>query len=219
MSRRDEILEQIRREVIIAVVREESEVAASELARTFADQGLSNIEITLTSPGALHVIQTMSELYSPIGIAIGAGSVRNAGEAAQAHEAGAQFLVSPHTKEEVIRYAAEHDLLCVAGAATPTEIVHAWELGASIIKVYPARHLGGPAFFRTVREPIRNIPMLAGGPVAIEEILDYLDAGAIAVNMGSSLAPHEAVAARDWSDIGRRIAEAKLVVDSRNDRP
>ena len=210
-----ETLEQIRREVIIAVVREESAEAAEEVARAYVENGLHVIEITFTTPGAAGLIQDLSTLYAPIGITFAAGSLRTSRQAAEAHRAGANILVSPHTQPEVIAYAKEHDLVSVAGASTPTEIIHAWELGASIIKLYPAGLLGGPDYIRTIRQPIRDVRMLAGGPVAIEEIDAYLDAGVVAVNMAGSLAPRELVDAKDWNGIGQRIAQAKSIVDAR----
>ena len=85
-----------------------------------------------------------------------------------------------------------------AGAATTTEIITAWEKGADIVKVYPAHHLGGPDFIRTIRGPIRDVPMLAGGPVPLDEIDSYLDAGCVAVNLGASLALPELVRDEQW---------------------
>jgi len=210
-----ETLEQIQDEIIIAVVREESAESAEEVARAYVENGLHVIEITFTTPEAARLIQELSLLYSPIGVTFAAGSLRTSHQAAEAHRAGASMLVSPHTQPEVIAYAKEHDLLCVAGAATPTEIVRAWEAGATIVKVYPARLLGGPEYFRTIRQPIRDVPMLAGGPVDIEEIDAYLDAGAVAVNMAGSLAPRDLVDAKNWNAIGQRIAQAKSVVGAR----
>ncbi|MGH9456631.1 MAG: bifunctional 4-hydroxy-2-oxoglutarate aldolase/2-dehydro-3-deoxy-phosphogluconate aldolase, partial [Thermoanaerobaculia bacterium] len=141
--------------------------------------------------------------------------VRGSNAAAEARRAGAQILVSPHTDIAVIDYALEHDLLCVAGAATTTEIIHAWEAGANIIKVYPAGLLGGPDYIRTIRQPIRDVPMLAGGPVSIEQIEPYLEAGAVALNLAGSLAAPELVRQRSWDQITRRAAMAVSVVQSR----
>jgi 2-dehydro-3-deoxyphosphogluconate aldolase/(4S)-4-hydroxy-2-oxoglutarate aldolase len=96
-----------------------------------------------------------------------------------------------------------------------TEIVKAWEAGASIVKVYPADLLGGPEYFRTIRQPIRDVPMLAGGPVKIESIEPYLDAGAVAINLGGSLAVPDLVRARNWTEIGRRVSRAVAIVNAR----
>ena len=102
-----------------------------------------------------------------------------------------------------------------AGAATATEIIHAWEAGCDIVKIYPANTLGGPEFIRTIRGPIRDVPMLAGGPVPLDMIDSYLDAGCVAVNLGPSLAVPELVKTQQWEEIGRRAMLASSIVQSR----
>jgi 2-dehydro-3-deoxyphosphogluconate aldolase/(4S)-4-hydroxy-2-oxoglutarate aldolase len=201
--------------VIIGVVREDDPNDAWEIARVYAENGLRSIEITLTTPEALKLISRVVEQFGSRGVTVAAGTVRSGNAAADARRAGAQILVSPHTDLRVIEYAMEHDLLCIAGAATVTEIVKAWEAGASIVKVYPADLLGGPEYFRTIRQPIRDVPMLAGGPVKIESIESYLDAGAVAINLGGSLAVPDLVRARNWSEIGRRVSRAVAVINAR----
>lgn len=201
--------------VIVGVVREDAADAAWEVARAYAENGIRTIEITMTTPDALALIARLKEQYDGRGIAIAAGTVRGSNAAAEARRAGATVLVSPHVDVRVIEYALEHDLLCVSGAATPTEIIHAWEAGAGLIKVYPAPQLGGPEFIRTIRGPIRDIPMLAGGPVTIEAIDAYLHAGVVAVNLGGSLAVPELVRGQKWSEIGRRAATAVSIIRGR----
>ncbi|MEO8218257.1 MAG: bifunctional 4-hydroxy-2-oxoglutarate aldolase/2-dehydro-3-deoxy-phosphogluconate aldolase, partial [Acidobacteriota bacterium] len=208
MSRKEQIFASVRHHVIIGVVREDDAENARMVARTYAEQGIANLEITLTTPDAFQIIEWLATEYEGKSITIAAGSVRTVNDAASARRAGAQIIVSPHTAIPVIEYAKEHDLFCVAGALSVTEIVTAWEAGADVIKVYPVGLVGGPDYIRTVRQPIRDIPMLAGGPVAIEQIDSYLDAGAVAVNLGGSLAVPEAVRARNWKEIARRVSLA-----------
>jgi 2-dehydro-3-deoxyphosphogluconate aldolase/(4S)-4-hydroxy-2-oxoglutarate aldolase len=98
---------------------------------------------------------------------------------------------------------------------TVTEILAAWQAGCDIVKVYPAQMLGGPDYFRTIRQPIRDVPMLAGGPVPLDTIEPYLDAGAIAVNLGGSLAVPDLVKTRQWEEIGRRVLLATSIIESR----
>ena len=134
-----------------------------------------------------------------------------------ARRAGARAIVSPHTDVRVIEYAVENDLLSIAGAGTATEIIRAWEAGSDIVKVYPAQFLGGPDFIRTIRGPIRDVPMLAGGPVPLDMIDAYLDAGCVAVNLGPSLAVPDLVKSQQWEEIGRRVMLATSIVQSRKD--
>jgi 2-dehydro-3-deoxyphosphogluconate aldolase / (4S)-4-hydroxy-2-oxoglutarate aldolase len=215
MSRK-ELFEKVSLEQIIGVVREESVEAAEAVAEAYARNGIRILEVTLTTPQAFDLISRFAQKYAPLDVVIAAGTVRNANDAAQARRAGAQVIVSPHTEVRVIEYANENDLLCVAGAGTATEIVRAWEAGCDIVKVFPALYLGGPDYIRTLRGPIRDVPMLAGGPVPLDTIESYLDAGCIAVNLGASLAVPQLVQTEQWEEIGRRALLATSIVQSRN---
>ena len=214
MSRK-ELLQRVQAEQIVGVVREETAEAALAVADAYARNGIRIIEITLTTPDAFTLMATIGQRYAPRDVIIAAGTVRTSNDAAQARRAGAQVIVSPHTDLRVIEYAIENDLLSIAGAATPTEIIHAWEAGCDIVKIYPANTLGGPDFIRTIRGPIRDIPMLAGGVVPLDMIDPYLDAGCIAVNLGGTLAVPELVRTQQWDEIGRRAVLATSIVQSR----
>ena len=214
MSRK-ELLERIYTEQIVGVVREDSAEDAESVAEAYARNGIRIVEVTLTTPDAIELIATLDKRYGK-SITIAAGTVRSTNDAALARRAGASIIVSPHTDGQVIEYANENDLLCVAGAATPTEIIRAWEAGADIVKIFPAQFLGGPDYIRTIRGPIRDIPMLAGGPVPLDKIDDYLDSGCIAVNLGATLAVPELVRNHDWEEIGRRATLATSIVQSRH---
>ena len=216
MSRK-ELLERVCSEQIIGVVREDSAVAARAVADAYARNGIGIIEITLTTPEAFDIIATVAQKYAGDDIVVAAGTVRSSNDAAMARRAGAQAIVSPHTDVRVIEYCVENDLLSIAGAGTATEIIRAWEAGSDIVKVYPAQFLGGPDFIRTIRGPIRDVPMLAGGPVPLDMIDAYLDAGCVAVNLGPSLAVPDLVKSQQWEEIGRRVMLATSIVQSRKD--
>lgn len=213
MSRKT-LLARVQHEQIIGVVRERNFDAAQAVAEAYAENGIRIVEITLTSPDAVGIIGRLAKRYAGE-ITIAAGTCRSTNDAAAARRAGAEVIVSPHTDPHVIEYANENDLLCVAGAATCTEIIRAWDLGADIVKVYPAHHLGGPDFIRTIRGPIPDVLMLAGGPVPLDEIDSYLDAGCVAVNLGGSLALPELVRDEQWEEIGHRCVLATSIVQSR----
>ena len=214
MSRK-ELLSRVCTEQIVGVVREDTPEAAEAVCDAYAKNGIRVIEITLTTPDAIDLLSMMSQRYGGQEIIWACGSVRSTNDAALARRAGAQVIVSPHTDPRVIEYAVENDLLSIAGAATPTEIIRAWEAGTDIVKVYPAPQLGGPDFIRTIRGPIRDIPMLAGGLIPLDAIDGYLDAGCVAVNLGGSLAVPDLVRSRQWEEIGRRVALATSIVQSR----
>jgi len=213
---RQELLSRIYAEQIIGVVREDDAAIAEAVADAYAQNGIRVVEITMTTPDAIELMASMVKRYGSH-ITVAAGTVRSANDAALARRAGAEIIVSPHTDAQVIEYANENDMLCVAGAATPTEIITAWEAGCDIVKVYPAQYLGGPDFIRTIRGPIRDVPMLAGGPVPLDMIEPYLDSGCVAVNLGPSLAVPDLVRSGDWDEIGRRAVLATSIIQSRRE--
>ena len=212
--RRQALLSRVQSEQIIGVVRENTSESARAVAHAYAENGIRIVEITLTSPDAIELMAELSKTYEGK-ITVAAGTCRSTNDAAMARRAGAEVIVSPHTDPRIIEYANENDLLCVAGAATATEVIRAWEAGADIVKIYPAHHLGGPDFIRTIRGPIPDVLMLAGGPVPLDEIDAYLDAGCIAVNLGGSLAVPDLVREEQWEEIGRRVILATSIVASR----
>ena len=214
MSRK-ELLGRVYTEQIIGVVREDSAEAAEAVAEAYALNGIRILEITMTTPDAIDLMASLEKRYGTQ-LDIAAGTVRSTNDAALARRAGAKIIVSPHTDLHVIEYANENDMLCIAGASTPTEIIRAWEAGCDIVKVFPALYLGGPDYIRTLRGPIRDVPILAGGPIPLDTIENYLDAGCIAVNLGASLALPDLVRSEQWEEIGRRALLATSIVQSRN---
>ncbi len=213
MSRKT-LLAKVIESAIVGVVRENSAEAAAAVADAYARNGIHIIEITLTTPDAFELIALVAKKYAG-DVTVAAGTVRSSNDAAAARRAGAELIVSPHTNAQVIEYANENELLAIAGAATPTEIIQAWETGCDIVKIFPASALGGPDYIRTIRGPIRDIPMLAGGPIPLDTIESYLDAGCIAVNLGVSLAVPDLVKTEQWDEIGRRALLASSIVQSR----
>ncbi|HEV7921457.1 MAG TPA: bifunctional 4-hydroxy-2-oxoglutarate aldolase/2-dehydro-3-deoxy-phosphogluconate aldolase [Thermoanaerobaculia bacterium] len=209
------LLEKVRHEQIVGVIREDGIEAAEAVAEAYVKNGIRILEVTLTTPDAFELMSRFAQKYVPHEITLAAGTVRSSNDAALARRAGAEVIVSPHTNAQVIEYANENEMLCIAGAATASEIIHAWEAGADIVKIYPAHYLGGPDFIRTIRGPIRDIPMLAGGPVPLDQIDVYLDAGCIAVNLGPSLALPDLVRTAQWDEIGRRVTMAMSIVNGR----
>jgi 2-dehydro-3-deoxyphosphogluconate aldolase/(4S)-4-hydroxy-2-oxoglutarate aldolase len=213
MSRK-ELLAKVIEHAIVGVVRENSPEAATAVADAYATNGIRIVEITLTTPDAFELMANLAGRYAGE-VTIAAGTVRSSNDAAAARRAGAEIIVSPHTNVRVIEYANENELLVVAGAATPTEIIQAWEAGCDVVKVFPAAAYGGPDYIRTIRGPIRDVAMLAGGPIPLDMIESYLDAGCIAVNLGISLAVPDLVKTQQWDEIGRRALLASSIIQSR----
>ena len=194
-----EVLAAIRSDRAVAVIRGERVADAAGLAETLADAGIRTVEFTFTIPDVLGAIEAAAA--SPA--LVGAGTVRDERQARDALSAGAQFLVSPACVPEVARVAAEAGVPVFLGALTPTEVDAAVKAGTSAVKLFPAG-LGGPPYLRDLRGPFPHVDFVPSGGVTEGNARAFLDAGAIAVYAGSSLAPPELVAAGNHDEIGRR---------------
>lgn len=173
---------------IVAVVRTDQYDTAKEQAESFIEGGLGLIEVTFSVPEATRLTRELIDSRSGPGAPfIGMGTVSTGDRARQAIDAGAEFIVSPNTSQEVAEVARGAAVYLILGALSCTEIVRASELGADLVKVYPLPPVGGPSYLRTVRQPLSDIRMLAGGGFGIEEIPAYLEAGASAFGIGPPL--------------------------------
>ena len=179
-------LEQIRRSRIVAVLRATDARRFADVAAVLAEAGITCIEFTLTSGGALDALRAFADRL-PAGVALGAGTVLDADAASAAVDAGAGYLISPALCLDVIDRGRQLGVPVIPGALTPTEILQAWRAGASAVKVFPAAQAGGPAYLKAVRAPLPDIPLLPTGGIAVSEAAAYLRAGAIAVGIGNPL--------------------------------
>ena len=166
--------------------------------------GLQAIEVTMNTPGAEEII-TANRDKAPAGKYLGMGTIRNLEEAVRAYEAGAMFFVSPNTDLDVIAFAGSKDIPVIAGGLTPSEVYRAWDAGAAMVKVFPCRALGGPQYIRELLGPFDHIPLVAVGGVTIENVDEYLQAGATGVGVGISLFGEQALAARDWEAVRQNV--------------
>jgi 2-dehydro-3-deoxyphosphogluconate aldolase/(4S)-4-hydroxy-2-oxoglutarate aldolase len=185
VTTRIKISEQLRVTRVVAVVRGTTAEHLPATVQTLVDNGLRCIELTLNTPSALEVLADFTSRYSEV--AWGAGTVLSAAGVRAAAEAGARFIVAPNLDAEVGTACAEAGLGWFPGAATPTEIQLAWSLGATAVKIFPARSLGGPDYLREVAGPLNDVLMVPTGGVGLDAIRDYLSAGAVAVGLGGPL--------------------------------
>jgi 2-dehydro-3-deoxyphosphogluconate aldolase/(4S)-4-hydroxy-2-oxoglutarate aldolase len=183
----------------VAVIRAERVAVPAALANSLADSGIRAVEFTFTIPDALAAI----EAAAASGALVGAGTVLSAEQARAAIDAGAQFVVSPACLPELAEPCREAGVPVFMGALTPTEVVGAVKAAATAVKLFPAR-LGGHAYLRDLRGPFPDVAFLPSGGVDERNARDFLEAGAVAVYAGSSLAPPELVEAGDHAEIGRR---------------
>ncbi len=194
---------------LVAIIRMEDLSIAKELTQALLAGGVRAIEFTLTNRDALHVvphlIQACPEFRSG-GATIGIGSVRNLSEAQAALAAGAQFIVSPITRHDIIQACNAAKVPCMPGAMTPTEIASAWDAGASIVKLFPAKGLL-PSYVRDVLAPMPYLKLMPTGGVDRTNLENYFRAGAVAVGIGNHLLDTQALKERDWDKITAGAAD------------
>ncbi len=198
-------LEIIAKHKLVVIVRLDDLSIAAELTRALVAGGIRAIEFTLTNPDASAVIADIREQVDE-SVAIGAGSVITAEQVRAVAEAGAQFVVSPVCKRELLDACREFQLPAMPGAFTPSEIQQAWEWGASVVKVFPANHLGR-TYIKDVLAPLPHLRLMPTGGVALENMREFLANGAFALGVGSALVNNESIAARDWAGLEDRARQ------------
>ena len=193
---------------VVAVVRINTSEQLLQVAKRISTGGISCIEITMTTPGALLGIeQAVDELDD---VLLGAGTVLDGPTARQAILAGAQFLVTPTVEPDVIKMAHRYGVAVIAGAMTPTEILTAWELGADMVKVFPASVLG-PEYLKAVHGPLPQIPLVPTGGITADNAGEFIKAGAAVVCAGGWLVDKKAVAEGRYEVFTKR---ARQLVDT-----
>ncbi|MBD2019839.1 bifunctional 4-hydroxy-2-oxoglutarate aldolase/2-dehydro-3-deoxy-phosphogluconate aldolase [Leptolyngbya sp. FACHB-36] len=193
----------------IAVLRAPQFELGYRLATAVAAGGMRLIEITWNSDRPAELIsQLRADLHH---CQIGAGTLLNRDHLKDAIAAGAQFLFTPHVDVSLIQLAADHAVPIVPGALSPTEIVHAWQAGATCVKVFPVQALGGADYIRSLRSPLDDIPLIPTGGVTLENAPAFLSAGAVAVGLSGDLFPKLAVEQSNWEAISDR---ARMLVQS-----
>jgi len=185
---------------IVAILRAGSDAGLVEGCRAMVTGGVRVAEVPLTVPNALGVI---SEIARTLGdrVLIGAGSVLDGEGVKRAVDAGARFIVSPITKAGVIETGHGLGVPCLPGALTATEVQGAWEMGADIVKVFPAHRMGGPAYIRELLAPLPHLKLMPTGGVRLESAWEWLDAGAVCLGVGTSLVRPDLIGAGDWDGL------------------
>jgi 2-dehydro-3-deoxyphosphogluconate aldolase/(4S)-4-hydroxy-2-oxoglutarate aldolase len=182
---RPPITPQLQASGVVAILRAQGGEHLRAVAEALAGAGISCLELTLTTPGALDALREIRPILDD-SIALGIGSVITAEQAAAVLDAGADFVVSPGVCAEATRRVVAAGVPCYPGAWTATEVLEAWSLGASAVKLFPAA-TGGPRHLRDLRGPLPDIPLVPTGGVAIDHIAAYMRAGALAVGLGGPL--------------------------------
>lgn len=191
------VLDIIEKHKIVAIIRLDDLSQAHALTSALIEGGIRALEFTLTNADAVKTIEAMRKAFDDT-VAIGAGSVITTEQVQQVADAGGEFIVSPIVKADVIARCNQLFLPTMPGAYTPTEIQSAWEMGASVVKIFPATRLG-PAYIKDILAPLPHLKLMPTGGIDATNMQDYLDKGAFGVGIGSSLTDKTIIANNDWS--------------------
>jgi len=191
---------------VIPVIRAKSEEEAIKIGEAVEKGGIKVLEITMTVPNALEVLRKVAEKFSN-DILLGAGTVLDGETARAAILAGAQFIVGPCLNIELIKVCKRYSKIVIPGAMTPTEILYAWEVGADIVKVFPAGNLGGPSYIKAIKAPLPHILLNPTGGVNLNNAGEFIRAGASIISVGSALVDKKAVAEKNFKELTNRAAK------------
>lgn len=192
---RHRILSRVLKSGVVAVIRMADSRRLLQVIEAVREGGVNAIEVTMTTPNALQVISEVARTDPET--EIGVGSVLDADTARRAVDAGASYVVSPVFKPEIVRAAHEVGVPAMPGAFSPTEIQHAHEAGADVVKVFPADILG-MKFFSAVKAPLPHLQLMPTGGVSLTNAGDWIRAGACAVGVGSALLDKDAISSGNY---------------------
>src|SRR6267378_1022660 len=207
-----DVLQRIRDTGVIPVVRAESAELAMRAVAALKAGGLDVLEVTMTVPGAIDVIQTLAAKYGDETV-IGAGTVLDPETAQACIQAGARFIVSPALNEETISFCREQDVAIFPGALTPTEVVRAWKAGADAVKVFPAGAVGGASYLKALKAPLPQIELIPTGGVSLKTAADFIKAGAMALGVGADLVDPQALREGNSALITERARQFLEIVE------
>ena len=195
-------LSQLKIHRAIAVIRAPKMVWGEQMALAVASGGMGLIEITWNCDRAPELIsQLRAQLPDCI---IGTGTLFNVQQLQDAIACGAQFLFSPHTDLNMIQAAVAKNIPIIPGALTPTEIITAWNYGASCVKVFPVQAVGGISYIKSLQGLLGHIPLIPTGGVTLENAKDFLQVGAVAVGLSGELFPQESVLQGNWTSVAQQ---------------
>ncbi len=198
-SKRSAIVRDIEQMRVVAVIRLRDPGKLRAVVDALAAGGVRALEVTMTVPNAVALIREIAPSLPP-GFLLGAGTVTDPDTAAAVIDAGAQFVVGPVFRPDVIRACHQRDIAVMPGCFSPTEILAAHDAGADIVKVFPATMLG-PQFIKDVRAPLPQVKLMPTGGVTLDNAGDWIRAGAVAVGVGSALVDAKAIESGDFDAI------------------
>jgi 2-dehydro-3-deoxyphosphogluconate aldolase/(4S)-4-hydroxy-2-oxoglutarate aldolase len=189
---KSQVIQRIKDIGVIPVVRATSADEAMRAIDAIREGGISVLEITMTVPRAVKLIEEVAKRYGNEAL-VGAGTVLDPETATACVESGAQFVVSPALNLETIACCRRLEIAVMPGALTPTEVVQAWNAGADFVKVFPAGAVGGPSYLKSLKAPLPQIELVPTGGVSLKTAADFIRAGAAALGVGADLVDINAI--------------------------
>jgi 2-dehydro-3-deoxyphosphogluconate aldolase/(4S)-4-hydroxy-2-oxoglutarate aldolase len=191
---KQEVLRRVAEVGIVPVVRASSAEEAMQVVEAIKAGGVPVLEITMTVPRAVRVIEQVADRYGDE-VVVGAGTVLDAETARACILAGAQFVVSPSLNVNTIEMCRRYSIAVLPGALTPTEVINAWTAGADVVKVFPCGALGGAKYLKSLKAPLPQVEMIPTGGVSLATAAEFIEAGALALGVGADLVDTKAIRA------------------------
>ncbi|MWG36358.1 bifunctional 4-hydroxy-2-oxoglutarate aldolase/2-dehydro-3-deoxy-phosphogluconate aldolase [Halomarina oriensis] len=210
-STRPAALERLVDTGLVAVVRGADADRVVNVVDALVEGGVRAVELTADSEDAMGMLRDVSSTLSE-DVSLGVGTVLDAPTARQALLAGAEFVVTPSFDPEVVTVANRYGTPVAPGVYTPTEAVRAYEAGADLLKLFPAS-TGGPGHLKAIKGPLGHVPIVPTGGVSLENVADFIDAGALGVGVGGSLVDSEAVAAGQYEVLTENARAFRTAID------
>ena len=193
MNRQD-VLRRIAEVGVVPVVRASSAEEAMQVIEAIRAGGVTVLEITMTVPRAVRVIEEVADRYGDE-VVVGAGTVLDAETARACILAGATFVVSPSLNLATIEMCKRYSVIVTPGALTPTEVVTAWQAGADAVKIFPCSAMGGAKYLKSLKAPLPQVEMIPTGGVSLATAAEFIEAGAFALGVGADLVDTKAIRA------------------------
>ncbi|HXL01812.1 MAG TPA: bifunctional 4-hydroxy-2-oxoglutarate aldolase/2-dehydro-3-deoxy-phosphogluconate aldolase [Candidatus Atribacteria bacterium] len=206
LKSRQEVTQFLEDSKIIAIIRAQEAQSLTEAVTALREGGINCIEVTMTTPGALKLLEEVSGKVE--GVLFGAGTVLDPETARLCILSGAQFLVTPSLNFSVMEMAHRYDIPIIPGALTPTEILSAWEKGADVVKVFPAGSLG-PSYIKELKGPFPQIKLCPTGGVNLDNLSTFLKAGASCAGVGGALVKNEFIREKKWEELKKLAKQFK----------
>ena len=203
---------------IVAIIRGSSPDVCLRLAESYVKGGIRLVEVTFaqkapeTWKDTASAIRSIKERFGGE-VKVGAGTVLTEEQLSMCEQAGGKYMITPNVKPALIRECVRRGLVAMPGALTPSEVVDAWEAGASFVKVFPAGTLG-PGYIKAVCAPLSHIPLLAVGGISPDNVADFIKAGCVGAGVGGNLTNKEWIAAGEWGkieDVARQLTERSKI--------